>query len=162
MSRLRPIITGKSRTSTSRSKSVGWIMPGMPMTASILNMFEPITLPMAMSASSFLTAVMDAASSGKLVPIAIIVRPMIKSLRPKCLATMMAHTTSKYAPAKKSHRPRKKRKMDLPIFDSSGDFSGSSLSYSLSKGSVFADFFARIITKIIAATSPTNRNMALR
>ena len=46
-----------------------------PIIPKILNIFEPITLPTAISECPFLTAIIDAAISGKDVPIAIIVRP---------------------------------------------------------------------------------------
>ena len=42
----------------------------------MLNIFEPIKLPTAISECPFLTAIIDAAISGKDVPIAIIVRPI--------------------------------------------------------------------------------------
>ena len=47
-----------------------------PIIPKMLNIFEPITLPTAISECSFLTAIIDAAISGKDVPIAITVRPI--------------------------------------------------------------------------------------
>ena len=47
-----------------------------PIIPKMLNIFEPITLPTAISECPFLTAIIDAAISGKDVPIAIIVRPI--------------------------------------------------------------------------------------
>jgi hypothetical protein len=44
---------------------------------------EPITLPITKSCLFFLAAAKDAESSGKLVPMAIIVKPITKSLIPK-------------------------------------------------------------------------------
>ncbi len=49
------------------------------MTMAILKMFEPIILPMAMSSSPLRAPAMAVASSGRLVPMAITVRPMVSS-----------------------------------------------------------------------------------
>ena len=48
----------------------------VPIIPRVLNIFDPITFPTAISEKPFFTATMDAEISGKDVPIAIIVRPM--------------------------------------------------------------------------------------
>ena len=60
----------------------GLMRPTMPRTASKLNIFEPITFPMANSCSPFKTPATEAANSGSEVPRATIVRPIVKSLTP--------------------------------------------------------------------------------
>ena len=49
------------------------------ITRAIFRIFEPITLPIAMSECPLLTATIEAATSGKDVPRAIIVKPMKNS-----------------------------------------------------------------------------------
>lgn len=44
---------------------------GTPITPSALNMFEPVTLPIAISTLPFFTAIIETTSSGSEVPIAI-------------------------------------------------------------------------------------------
>ena len=56
----------------------------------ILKILEPITLPTAMSLSPFLAAMTEVTSSGREVPTATMVRPMMASLRPKNLAISFA------------------------------------------------------------------------
>jgi hypothetical protein len=58
-----PSITGKSRYSTSVLTVVGRIIAARPITPSELNMFDPSTLPIAMSFSPFSTLATDAAGA---------------------------------------------------------------------------------------------------
>ena len=67
-------------------KDIGLIVLLEPNTKSRLKIFEPTTLPMINSFSSFLKAVSDVTSSGKDVPIATIVNPTNVSLIPKVIA----------------------------------------------------------------------------
>ena len=55
----------------------------MPMTAKILKMFEPIIFPTEISNSFLNTATNVVTTSGKLVPMATIVKPIILSETPK-------------------------------------------------------------------------------
>ena len=52
----------------------------MPSTVNMLNMLEPIKLPIEIPCSFLITAMIDATSSGRLVPIEIKVIPIILSL----------------------------------------------------------------------------------
>ncbi len=54
-----------------------------PITAKMLKIFEPIIFPMEISSSFLNTATNVVTTSGKLVPIATIVRPIILSETPK-------------------------------------------------------------------------------
>jgi hypothetical protein len=56
----------------------GIMRPGMAKTARMLKTLEPRILPIARSCSFLCADTTDAASSGKLVPMAIIVKPIIK------------------------------------------------------------------------------------
>ena len=55
----------------------------IPITAKMLKIFEPIMFPMEISSSFLNTATNVVTTSGKLVPIATIVRPIILSETPK-------------------------------------------------------------------------------
>ena len=67
----------KSRYKRLVVKGPGANSPGNGRTVSKLRMFEPIILPIASSSWFFKTLVIEAASSGRLVPSATIVRPII-------------------------------------------------------------------------------------
>lgn len=56
---------------------VGEIKAEAPITNRMLNILDPITLPMAMQFCPFIEAVILTAASGALVPNATIVRPII-------------------------------------------------------------------------------------
>ena len=66
---------------------------GIPNTANILNMLEPIMLPIAISAFFLIKLVIEAAVSGRLVPIATIVNPITRSEIPNSLAMCTAPLT---------------------------------------------------------------------
>ena len=83
-------IIPQSRHRAMKSMFVGAISPGTASTARMLRMLEPTTLPMAMSVWPLRAEPMVAASSGRLVPIATIVRPMIISLTPSAIAMLVA------------------------------------------------------------------------
>lgn len=57
-------------------------------------MFDPITLPIAISFSFLIEATADVTNSGKDVPTATIVNPIIASLIPKALAIFLALPTT--------------------------------------------------------------------
>ena len=73
---------------------IGAITTAIPITAKRLNIFDPTTFPIAISCSPFRAAITEAASSGKEVPRATIVKPIIKSLTPNSTATPTAPQTS--------------------------------------------------------------------
>ena len=82
-----------SRLATDASITDGLINPASGNTAKILKIFEPTMLPSARSSSFLRTPAIEAASSGKLVPMAIMVKPITKSLKPKYLAISTAEPT---------------------------------------------------------------------
>ena len=86
-----------------------------PIIPKMLNIFEPITLPTAISECPFLTAIIDAAISGKDVPIAIIVRPISVSGTSKILAILTAELTTASAEIINKKIPKKINKIDFPI-----------------------------------------------
>ena len=59
---------------------IGFIIADNPIINNKLNIFEPIIFPIAMSLSPFIAAITLVTSSGKLVPIATIVKPIIFAL----------------------------------------------------------------------------------
>ncbi len=89
------ILRGISRTMTPCSTGRGQITPAMPTTAKALKKFEPIILPMTRACSFFLVAAMAEASSGKLVPTATMVSPMMMSLIPMNVAMPTAPQISR-------------------------------------------------------------------
>ena len=62
-------------------------------TKSILNIFEPIIFPIAISVSFLRAAITEVASSGRLVQTATIVSPIISSLIPRLSAICVAPST---------------------------------------------------------------------
>ena len=78
--------------------AIGWIIAANPSTSNILNIFEPITFPIAISVSPFLTAITEVTNSGSDVPIATIVRPTKLALIPKEVAILDAESTTKSPP----------------------------------------------------------------
>ena len=71
-------------------KDPGAKNPGNGKTVSKLKMFEPTMLPTANSSRSFITLVIEAASSGRLVPKATIVKPIIPVETPSNSAILEA------------------------------------------------------------------------
>ena len=71
-------------------KPIGLIDDAIPSTNKMLNTLEPIALPSAISTSPLRAATKDVTSSGREVPRAIIVRPIILSLTPRAKA--ITHT----------------------------------------------------------------------
>ena len=76
-----------------------------PTIPSELNMFEPTTLPIAMSPSPWTAATVVAASSGRLVPKATTVSPITASEMPKSRAMTTAPSTRAHAPPASRVRP---------------------------------------------------------
>ena len=78
--------------------SIGLISAVAPTIRTILKIFEPMTLPIAISISFLIVAVIEVINSGKLVLKATIVRPIIFSLIPKLVAIAEALSTTKSPP----------------------------------------------------------------
>ena len=64
----------------------------------ILKIFEPIMFPIAIPVFFFNAATTDVNNSGNDVPIAIIVRPIIFSLTPSCVASCTPLSTTNWPP----------------------------------------------------------------
>ena len=77
-----PINQKKSKLIKVGSTGTGEIKEVIPIMASKLNMFEPIKFPKTTSAFFLITATKVVANSGKDVPMATNVRPIIASLMP--------------------------------------------------------------------------------
>ena len=90
---VRPPTTGRSRLTACELILKSVRSAGKPMTARELNRFDPITLPMAISGAPFFKLAIEAASSGRLVPKAITVKPIISSLTPNAKAMSVAPQT---------------------------------------------------------------------
>ncbi len=70
----------------------------VPITNKILKIFEPTILPIAISAFPRLAAVTEVTNSGRDVPNATMVNPIIRSLTPKYFAIPLAPSTAKLEP----------------------------------------------------------------
>ena len=76
------------------STVIGFNTEEIPRIQKILNKFEPMTFPMAISFSFFLAATKEVTSSGHEVPIATIVNPIKVSLKPMIRARLVAPSTT--------------------------------------------------------------------
>lgn len=98
-------------TNVNKSKLViplrwsGVILALHPNTKKILKRLLPITLPMAISGFFFNAATMEVASSGREVPPATKVRPIIDSLTPRLRAIPVAPSTNNCPPYISAARP---------------------------------------------------------
>jgi hypothetical protein len=77
----------------------------IPSTEAMLKMLDPIRLPNDKAFSFFRAAITEAASSGTLVPMAITVTEITRSLTPSILATSTAPITNSSAPPHKATPP---------------------------------------------------------
>ena len=77
---------------------MGCIIAVIPRTEAILKILDPIRLPSDKAFSFFKAAITDVASSGTLVPIAIMVMDITRSLTPKVPAKATAPSTSHLLP----------------------------------------------------------------
>ena len=77
---------------------MGLSVEATPRIIRMLNTLDPTTFPTAMSSSFFLAAVTEVTSSGRLVPIATMVRPIRFSDSPKAAATVFAPLTTQSPP----------------------------------------------------------------
>ena len=82
----------------SQAKATGLIAAATPSTRRMLKILEPMTFPSAISTSSFLAATMEVTSSGRLVPMAIMVSPINVWLSPRRTAIAEAPSTTKSPP----------------------------------------------------------------
>ena len=76
----------------------GVISAPVPIIKNEFNIQEPIKFPTANPPSFFITAITDVIISGRAVPIATIVNPIILSLIPKIVANMLDCSTTKSPP----------------------------------------------------------------
>ena len=93
-----------SRTHESRNGS-GAITLDTPRITKIFIIHDPTTLPRAISLFPFRAAIMEVASSGALVPTAIIVKPISVSESPKLVATVTAPSTRSLPPIRSANIP---------------------------------------------------------
>ena len=126
--KIRTAISMKEPPETSR----GLITVAVPRMNRLLKIFEPTTLPIAMSFSPFEAATMEVMSSGRLVPKAMIVSPIRRSLIPAKCAIQVALLIVIWPPAIIPARPIIRNKT-LFIVE---DFSVLSASFSSSLVSV--------------------------
>ena len=77
---------------------IGVITADTPIINNKLNILEPTIFPIAISLSPLIAAVKLVTSSGRLVPIATIVNPIIFSLIFNAVATNLAFSTTKSPP----------------------------------------------------------------
>jgi len=77
----------------------------------MLKIFEPTTLPTAMSGWRRRAAITEVANSGMLVPADTTVRPMTASLTPQSRAMATAETTNRRDPATRRTSPATIRKI---------------------------------------------------
>ena len=84
-----------------------------PNISKILNILEPSMFPIAISLSPLKAAVTEVTSSGKLVPISIMVKLITFSLIPSVCAMVTAWFTVKSPPIFKPTIPSKIKKMDF-------------------------------------------------
>ena len=87
---------------------IGQITAVIPSISITLNILEPMTFPMAISALPLIAPIKLTTISGADVPIPTMVRPMTKSLIPRRLATVEEPSTSQSAPFTMKKRPHRK------------------------------------------------------
>ena len=105
--------------------SIGKIVADIPNTNKILKIFDPNTLPKAISFSPFLAATKEVTSSGKEVPIATIVNPTNASDIPNCLAIKEELLTTQLPP---KITPAKPITTKIILFQTGISFGKSSVS----------------------------------
>ena len=97
----------KSITGISTTKEV------IPKTANTLNIFDPIKFPIASVSSFRIAAMIEAANSGILVPIATRLSDIILSVTPHSLAILTELSTNKSAPKYRAIAPASKSEIDF-------------------------------------------------
>ncbi len=115
-------VTGQSRTITEGSSESGPSTPGTARTTRKLKILDPMMAPIAISLCPRNALTTEAASSGRLVPIATIVRPMINSDTPRLVAILTAPTTSirldamsTASPIENDHQARPSGRSDVEV-----------------------------------------------
>ena len=102
------IIMGKSKYKTASetlTPPVGETMAQMANTVKMLKILLPTTFPTAISLSPLMAATTEVANSGREVPAATMVRPIIQSLTPILRAISVALPTSHCDPKTKKPTP---------------------------------------------------------
>ena len=101
---------GMSRFQLDGVMAIGRMRAVTPRISRVFMMFEPTTLPMAMSALPWKAPMKLTTISGAEVPMPTMVRPMTNSLRPKRRAMPEAPSTSQSAPNTMRARPPMSRR----------------------------------------------------
>jgi hypothetical protein len=97
---------GRSKNLVVRESAIGAIQALSPSIKNTFAILEPSTFPMAISGLPWILASTDTISSGILVPIATMVRPMIASDIPNFFAIDTAPSTSTFHPKVRSTNQR--------------------------------------------------------
>lgn len=105
LSKAKAIMTSTSMRIDAKGSSRGKSKLETPKIPSMLKIFEPIKLPNSMSVCRLKTAMSELASSGRLVPTAMRVKPITLSGTPKARASVLAPSTSACAPKTSNTRP---------------------------------------------------------
>ena len=103
------MVKGMSRRVCCRSIAKGRMAAVMPRISRVLQIFDPITLPKAMSPLPLRADEMLMNSSGDDVPMPMMVKPMMKLLRCAFLAIATDESTRTLAPSKSKPRPAIRR-----------------------------------------------------
>ena len=109
------ILTGMSRLLFSGDMATGLTNAVSPKIRNTLNMFDPTTLPIAMSALPFSAPVKLTTNSGMEVPMPTMVIPIRNSLKPALRAIADAPSTNKSAPMMTRARPARRIKIERAI-----------------------------------------------
>ena len=86
-------ITNRTSLPTECSNNIGCIVALTPNTKKILKIFDPTMFPMAISGLRFRMATTEVASSGRDVPMATMVRPIVVSESHAIVAMAILHFT---------------------------------------------------------------------
>ncbi len=98
-------ISKSNKAKSPASTGIGFISAVTPKTEAILKILEPIRFPKEMAFSFFNAAIIDAASSGILVPSAIILTEITRSLTLNLCAISIAPFTSHSEPSQSEKPP---------------------------------------------------------
>lgn len=108
---LTALATARSKRMALGSVGIGRISAATPRTMATLKMFEPTTLPTAMSVAPRRAATVEALNSGVLVPKPTMMAPMTKGETPKRRAMPADERTRTSAPRVKSPRDNRIQKI---------------------------------------------------
>lgn len=106
-SRVTKIVTGRSKNLVEVESATGAMIAVIPRMRKILAILEPSTFPIAISVLPLTAARSETISSGILVPIATIVRPIIASDIPHFFASETAPSTRRFPHMVRKPRPKR-------------------------------------------------------